>query len=95
MEEQVNQEPQMSAEELEMRRQQMMEFYVSSTPYLETQLTYEELLLKLDEIRFKRANIQMQFAMMMQAPDPDEAMSSPEDLKEEINADQKRKLKKN
>ena len=95
MEEQVNQEPQMSAEELEMRRQQMMEFYVSSTPYLETQLTYEELLLKLDEIRFKRANIQMQFAMMMQAPDPDEAMSSPEDLIEEINADQKRKLKKN
>jgi hypothetical protein len=95
MEEQVNQEPQMSAEELEMRRQQMMEFYVSSTPYLETQLTYEELLLKLDEIRFKRATIQMQFAMMMQAPDPDEAMSSPEDLKEEINADQKRKLKKN
>ena len=95
MEEQVNQEPQMSAEELEMRRQQMMEFYVSSTPYLETQLTYEELLLKLDEIRFKRANIQMQFAMMMQAPDPDEAMSSPEDLKEEINSDQKRKLKKN
>lgn len=95
MEEQVNQEPQMSAEELEMRRQQMMEFYVSSTPYLETQLQYEDLLLKLDEIRFKRANIQMQFAMMMQTPDPDEPMSSPEDLKEEINTDQKRKLKKN
>ena len=65
MEEQVNQEPQMSAEELEMRREQMMQFYVNSTPYLQTQLEYEELLLKLDEIRFKRANIQMQFAMMM------------------------------
>ena len=95
MEEQVNQEPQMSAEELEMRREQMMQFYVNSTPYLQTQLEYEELLLKLDEIRFKRANIQMQFAMMMQEPDPNEPMGSPEDLKEEINADQKRKLKKN
>lgn len=95
MEGQVNQEPQMSAEELEMRREQMMQFYVSSTPYLQTQLEYEELLLKLDEIRFKRANIQMQFAMMMQEPDPNEPMGSPEDLKEEINAEQKRKLKKN
>jgi hypothetical protein len=95
MEEQVNQEPQMSAEELEMRREQMMQFYVNSTPYLQTQLEYEELLLKLDEIRFKRANIQMQFAMMMQEPDPNEPMGSPEDLKEEINAEQKRKLKKN
>jgi hypothetical protein len=94
MEEQVNQEPQMTAEEMQMRREQMMQFYKESMPYLGTQLEYEKLLLELDEIRFKRANIQMQFAMMMQEPDPDEPMGTPEELREEIQSE-KRKLKKN
>jgi hypothetical protein len=54
-------------EELEAKRKEMLKFYEESMPYLKAQFEYEEVLMKIDEVRFKRTNIQMQYAMMMQA----------------------------
>ena len=45
----------------------MLSFYVESLPYLEAQVKYETLLLQIDEARFKRSSIQMQYAMMLQS----------------------------
>lgn len=60
------QEQQLSPEEIAVKREEMLEFYKSSMVYLKAQFEYEDMLLKLDETRFKRTNIQMQYAMMAQ-----------------------------
>lgn len=65
-------EAEMTAEELAQKKEEMLNFYTESLPYLEAQFKYEEMLMKLDEVRFKRTNIQMQFAMMMQGPSEEE-----------------------
>ena len=65
MENQQDQE--LTQEELAERKEQMLSFYVESLPYLEAQVKYETLLLQIDEARFKRSNIQMQYAMMLQS----------------------------
>ena len=82
-------EEQMSAEELTARKEEMLQFYTESLPYLEAQYKHEELLMKIDEARFKRAQFQIQYAMMMNPPQESE---SPEELREEIQRE--RKLKK-
>lgn len=61
------QERELTAKELAAQKEQMLQFYTESLPYLEAQLKYETLLMQIDEARFKRNNIQMQWAMMMQA----------------------------
>ena len=61
------QEQQLSPEEIAVKREEMLEFYKSSLIYLKAQSEYEDMLLKLDETRFKRSTIQMQYAMMMQS----------------------------
>jgi len=88
------QEREFTAEELAAQKEQMLQFYTESLPYIQAQSNYEEALLKLDEIRFKRASIQMQYAMMMQGPE-----ESDNDLEEptsgnEPEAPKRRKLKK-
>ena len=66
-------EEQLSAEELAQRKEEMKQFYDESVPYLESQAKYEKLLTEIEEARFKRANFQYQFAMMMsQRPDMNE-----------------------
>ena len=85
------QEREFTAEELAAQKEQMLQFYTESLPYLEAQLKYEELLMKIDETRFKRTNIQMQYAIMAQAQQEAEQ----ELEQEESTTDQpKRKLKK-
>ena len=59
------QEQELTQEELAERKEQMLSFYVESLPYLEAQVKYETLLLQIDEARFKRSSIQMQYAMML------------------------------
>jgi hypothetical protein len=61
------QEREFSADELAAQKEQMLQFYTESVPYLEAQAKYEDLLLKIEEARFKRTSIQMQYAMMAQA----------------------------
>lgn len=76
----------LSPEELAQKKQEMLEFYEESMPYLQAQLAYEKILSEIDEVRFRRSQIQMQFAMMMNPPE-DEQNNNPEPSK-------KRTLKK-
>lgn len=87
------QEREFTAEELAAQKEQMLQFYTESLPYLEAQLKYEETLLKIDEARFKRTNIQMQYAMMAQAQHEAEQESDGEEDLEETP--KKRQLRKN
>ena len=86
-------EQELTHEELQARKEEMLQFYTESIPYLEAQFKHEELLMKIDEARFKRAQYQIQYAMMMNPP---QESVSPEELREEIEKEQKRRpLKKN
>jgi len=57
----------LSPEQLEARRDEMKEFYENSLPYLEAQAKYEKLLTEVEEARYKRATMQLQYATMMAA----------------------------
>lgn len=59
------QEEQLTAEQLGEKKAAMLEFYTDSLTYLDAQLIYEQKLLAIDEARFKRMSIQMQYTMMM------------------------------
>jgi hypothetical protein len=74
------QEQELSAEELTARKEEMLKFYTDSVPYLEAQLKYESLLTQIEESRFKRTNIQFQYAMMM---DSQKEASEKEEQEEE------------
>jgi len=87
-------EEQMSAEELAARKEELFKFYTDSMPYINAQYEYEKKLMELDEVRFKRTQIQIQMAMMMN-PDMQEQHEEDEaPIKSEENSTQKRKLKK-
>jgi hypothetical protein len=92
------QERELTAEELTQQKENMLKFYTESLPYLEAQYQYEDLLLRIDEARFKRTNIQMQYAMMAQAQQEaelEDAQQKEEQLEaREEMANQKRKLRK-
>ena len=65
----------LSPEQLEARRDEMKVFYEKSLPYLEAQSKYERLLTEIEESRYKRATMQINYASMMaatQGPDLDE-----------------------
>jgi hypothetical protein len=92
------QERELTADELAAQKEQMLQFYTESLPYLEAQLKYEETLLKIDEARFKRTNIQMQYAMMAQAQQEAEQEAEGSDFdidnQPEVPEQGKRKLRK-
>lgn len=92
------QEREMTAEQLAAHKEEMLKFYTESLPYLEAQHKYEEVLMKIDEVRFKRTSIQMQYAMMAQAQQEAEAENegSDQDIDNEPNLPEqgKRKLRK-
>lgn len=67
-----NQHEDLSPEELEGKKEEMLEFYEGSLKYLKAQFEYEKVLADLDEVRLKRAQIQMQYAMMMAPADEEE-----------------------
>lgn len=81
------QEQELTHEELAARKEEMKQFYEDSIPYLEAQLKYEKFLTDIEEVRFKRASFQYQFAMMMQQP--------PEEENDLETKAPERKLKKN
>ena len=89
-------EEQLTHEELVQKKEEMYQFYTESMRYLEAQFKYEELLLKIDQARFQRIQIQMQHAMMMNpGGEEDNPEASAENLHEEIREEQKeRKLRK-
>jgi len=65
---QINEE--LTPEQLEARRDEMKQFYENSLPYLEAQAKYEKLLTEVEEARYKRATMQLQYASMMAATQP-------------------------
>lgn len=80
----------MTPEQIAERKAEMLSFYTDSLPYLQAQYEYENILSKIDEVRFKRASIQMQFAMMMNGQKEQEEQEETESP----NAPKERKLKK-
>lgn len=71
----------LTPEQLEARRDEMKQFYENSLPYLEAQAKYEKLLTEVEEARYKRATMQIQYATMMAATRPveeDEEETFPE-----------------
>ena len=96
MENQHNEE-QLSAEELTARKEELLKFYTDSMPYINAQYEYEKRLMELDEVRFKRTQIQIQMAMMMNPQMSEEGEE--EDQREDLTMNEKpapkeRKLKK-
>jgi hypothetical protein len=88
-------ERELTREELEQKKEEMYQFYTESLKYLKAQCEYEVTLANIEEARFKRTSIQMQYAMMAsQQEDAMAGSTSPEELREEIQAEQKRKLRK-
>ena len=65
--ENVAEERELTQEELNARKEEMKKFYDESLPYLESQSKYEKLLTEIEEARFKRATIQIQWANIMAA----------------------------
>jgi hypothetical protein len=89
------QEREFTAEEMAAQKEQMLQFYTESLPYLEAQLKYEQMLFAIDEVRFKRTNIQMQYAMMAQAQQEGELEEESDTDNQPTTSEQgKRKLRK-
>jgi hypothetical protein len=88
------QEREFTAEEMAAQKEQMLQFYTESLPYLEAQLKYEQMLFAIDEVRFKRTNIQLQYAMMAQAQEEAEQEESDTDNQPTTPEQSKRKLRK-
>jgi hypothetical protein len=90
-----SQEKVFTPEELEMKRKEMLNFYNESKPYLTAQLEHEQLLFQIDEIRFKRTTVQMQYAMLMnQMENPDQSEDDNSDFPKSEEIPSARKLKK-
>lgn len=88
-------EEQLTAEQLAQKKADMLEFYTDSLTYLDAQLVYEQKLLAIDEARFKRMSLQMQYAMMMnEAKESGNGEGMEEGLNELETQEPKRKLKK-
>ncbi len=68
----------LSPEELKAKKEEMLQFYKESMPYLEAQLNYETKLSEIDEMRLKRTQIQMAYAQMMAPPEDDTIPQPPE-----------------
>ena len=68
----------LSPEELTTKKEEMLQFYKESMPYLEAQFEYEKMLSEIDEMRLKRTQIQMAYAQMMAPPEDDTIPQPPE-----------------
>jgi len=64
-----NPQENLSPEELIAKKEEMLQFYTESMPYLKAQLEYEKMLSEIDEMRLKRTQIQMTYAQMMAPPE--------------------------
>lgn len=71
----------MTAEEIQAQKNEMYNFYTENKKYLEAQVQYEDLMLKLDEIRYKRFETQLRHAMLLQTQE------------EETKGDQEKEVK--
>ena len=90
----INQQD-LTVEQLAEQKEKMLTFYKESIPYLTAQYEYEEMLLKIDEARFKRSNVQFQYAMMMNHQEEEETKEGSDfDIDNKELPIKKRQLKK-
>ena len=92
-------ERELTQEELSARKEEMKQFYDQSLPYLESQSKYEKYLTEIEEARFKRATIQIQWANIMAAQQEQDTADREDDEDEKETAEQpsptaERKLKR-
>jgi len=95
--ENVTEERELTQEELTARKEEMKQFYLESHPYLEAQAKYEKLLTEIEEARFKRATIQIQWANIMAAQQEQDTSDHEEEEEKEVEQPSptaERKLKK-
>jgi len=90
--ENVTEEKELTQEELTLRKEEMKQFYDESLPYLESQSKYEKYLTEIEEARFKRATIQIQWANIMASQQEQDTSESDEE--EENSPVTEKKLKK-
>jgi hypothetical protein len=90
--ENVKEEKELTQEELTLRKEEMKQFYDESLPYLESQSKYEKYLTEIEEARFKRATIQIQWANIMASQQEQDINESDEE--EEDSPVTEKKLKK-
>ena len=87
----------LSPEEIEKRKQEMLSFYKESVPYLEAQLSYETLLVQLDEVRVRRIKAQHEMAYLSMTPEQEaELRRQAEEMEQNLhdkNPVKERKLK--
>jgi hypothetical protein len=88
------QETELTVEELIQKKEEMLQFYTESLPYLEAQEKYETLLANIDEARFKRTSIQIQYARLHQQEQEHAATAEKYKMEEENEDPVKRTLKK-
>ena len=91
-----HEEQELTQEELTARKEEMKAFYDDSLPYLESQAKYEKFLTEIEEARFKRATIQMQWANIMAAQQEQDTSDREEEKEtaEQHAPTAERKLKK-
>ena len=90
-------ERELTQEELSARKEEMKQFYDQSLPYLESQSKYEKYLTEIEEARFKRATIQIQWANIMAAQQEQDTSDREDDEEEkgvEPSPTAERKLKR-
>ena len=89
-------ERELTHEELQERKEEMKKFYDDSLPYLESQSKYEKFLTEIEEARFKRATIQIQWANIMAAQQEQDTSDREEEKEtaEQHAPTAERKLKK-
>ena len=91
-------EKHLTPEELKVEKDKMLEFYTEGIPYLKAQLEYEDTLMKIDEVRLKRDQIQMQRAYMAMPQDEREELERQADLEamaeQELEKGEKKQSKK-
>lgn len=85
----------LTQEEVDAKKDDMLKFYTESLTYLEAQLNYETTLMNIDEVRFKRAQFQIQYAMMMTPPEEELGEHEGDEESQRVNLETiSRKLKK-
>lgn len=77
-----HEEQELTQEELAARKEEMKKFYDGSLPYLESQSKYEKFLTEIEEARFRRATIQIQWANIMAAQQEQDTSDREDELEE-------------
>lgn len=72
----MNEELEMSAEEIQQRKEKLNEYYVTEIDFLKVRLEYETLVTQIEEQRAKRIQYQVMVANML-APESEEEGEEP------------------